>query len=69
MDGSTANFRFRVSRTVKEESPLVSETRPSSTKYKDKWAVSDLDVENVFKDYGFHLACSVEGNLEDMDAL
>ena len=31
--------------------------------------ISDLDVENVFKDYGFHLACSVEGNLEDMDAL
>ena len=39
MDVSTANFRFRVSRTVKEVSPLVSKTRPSSTKYKDKWAV------------------------------
>ena len=30
---------FRVPRTVEEESALVSEARPSSTKYKDKWAV------------------------------
>ena len=39
MDASTANSRFRVPRTVEEESALVSEARLSSTKYRDKWAV------------------------------
>ena len=39
MDASTASSRFRVPRTVEEESALVSEARPSSTKYKDKWVV------------------------------
>ena len=39
MDVSTANSPFRVPRTVEEEFALVSEARPSSTKYKDKWAV------------------------------
>ena len=39
MDASTANSRFRLPRTAKEKSALVSEARPSSTKYKDKWAV------------------------------
>ena len=39
MDVSTTNSRFRLPRTVEEESALVSEARPSSTKYKDKWAV------------------------------
>ena len=29
----------------------------------------DLEVRSVFKDYDFHLVCSVEDNLEDMDAL
>ena len=83
MDASTANSRFRLPRTVEEESALVSEARPSSTKYKDKWAVEifrewqrtralkflDLEVGSVFKDYDFHLVCSVANNLEDMDAL
>ena len=82
MDASTANSHFRVPRTVEEESALVSEARPSSTKYKDKWAVEifhewqrtrtlkfpDLEVGSVFKDY-MYLVCSVEDNLEDMDAL
>ena len=36
---SKANSRFRVPRTLEEESALVSEARPRSTKYKDKWAV------------------------------
>ena len=39
MDASTANSRFRVPKTVEEESALVSEARLSSTKYKDKRAV------------------------------
>ena len=83
MDGSTANFHFRVPRTVEEESALVSEARPSSTKYKDKWALEifrewqrtrtlkfpDLEVGSVFKDSDFYLVCSVEDNLEDVDAL
>ena len=38
LDSSTANSRFRVPRTVAEESALVREARPSSTKYKNKWA-------------------------------
>ena len=29
----------------------------------------DLEVGNVFKHYDFHLVCSLEGNLEHMDAL
>ena len=68
MGASTANSRFRVPRTVEGESALVSEARPSSTKYKDKWVVeifrewqrtrtlksADLEVGGVFKDYDFH---------------
>ena len=34
-----ASTRFRFPRTDEEESALVSETRPKSTKYKNKWAV------------------------------
>ena len=30
---------------------------------------ADLEVGGVFKDYNFHLVCSVEDNLEDMDVL
>ena len=29
----------------------------------------DLEVRSVFKDYDFHLLCSLEDNLEHMDAL
>ena len=29
----------------------------------------DLEVGNIFKYYNFNLVCSVEDNLEDMDAL
>jgi len=29
----------------------------------------DLEVGSVFKDYDFHLMCSVKDNLEYMDAL
>jgi len=52
-------------------------------KYKDKWVVEifhqwqrtralkfpDLEAGSIFKDYDFHLVCSVQDNLEDMDAL
>ena len=83
MDASTANSSFRLPRTVEEESALVIEARPSSTKYKDKWAAEifrgwqgtrtlkfpDFEVGSVFKDYDFHHVCSVEDNLEDMDTL
>ena len=83
MDASTANSRFRFQRTVKEKPSLVSEARPSSTAYKDMWAVEifrewqrtrtlkfpDLEVGSVFKDDDFHLVCTVEDYLEDMDAL
>ena len=83
MDASTANSRFRVQRTVEEESALASQARPSSTKYKDQWMVEifrewqrtrtlkfpDLEVGSAFKDYDFHLVCCVEDNLKYMDAL
>ena len=74
MDASTANSCFRVPRTVKEDqSALVSVAKPSGTKNKHKWMVQilrewqrtrtlkppDLEVGNVFKDYDFHLVCSV----------
>ena len=69
MNGSTAGSRFRCPRTVEEESGLVSEARPRSTKYKDKWAVEifrewqrrrkvkfpNSKVGSIFKDYDFHL--------------
>ena len=39
-NASAANSRFRVPRIVEEaESALVSEARPSSKRYKVKWAV------------------------------
>ena len=83
MDGSTASSRFRSPRTVEQESALVSEAKPRSTKYKDKWAVeifrewqrtrkfkfSDSEVGSIFKDYDFHLVCNVEDNVEEMDAV
>ena len=74
MDASTANSCFRVPRTVKEDqSALVSVAKPSGTKNKHKWMVEilrewqrtrtlkppDLEIGNVFKDYDFHLVCSV----------
>lgn len=83
MDASTAKSRLRVPRTVEEESVLVSETRPSSTKYKDKreleifreWQRTrtlkfpGLEVASIFKDYDFHHVCSIGDNLKYMDAL
>ena len=84
IDASTTNSRFRVVRTVEEESGLVSEAWPSSTKYKDKWSVesfreyqrtrSNTEISgfrswSVFKDYDSQLESVVEDNLEDMDAL
>ena len=83
MNGSTAGSRFRCPRTVEEESGLVSEARPRSTKYKDKWAVEifrewqrrrnvkfpNSKVGSIFKDYDFHLVCNVEDNVEEMDAV
>ena len=74
MDTSTTYSCFRVPRTVKEDqSALVSVARPSGTKNKHKWMVEilrewqrtrtlkppDLEIGNVFKDYDFHLVCSV----------
>ena len=64
--------RFRFPRTVEDESALVSEARPKSTQYKDKWSVEivrewqrtknfkfpDLKVGNVFNDYDF-ISCVV----------
>ena len=75
-----AKSRFRIPRTDEEESALVSETRPKSRKYKNKWAVEifgewqrtrtfkfpDLEVGS---DLDFHLVCNVEDNTEDMNAL
>ena len=83
MDTCTTNSPLEYARTVEEEFALISEARPSSTKYKVKWAVEiflewqrtrtlkfpDLEVGSVFKHYDFHLVCSVEDNLKHMDAL
>ena len=68
---------------MQEEDPLLVQSKPKSTQYKNKWAVEVfrtwqaahkqkfciLDVGSVFKVYDAHCVLSLEEKLEDLDSL
>ena len=70
-------------KSVQEEDPLLVQSKPKSTQYKDKWAVEVfrtwqavheqklciLDVGSVFKVYDVHCVLSLEEKLKDLDSL
>ena len=70
---ASGSERFRVPKTSSEETGLVNDTVPPSTKYKNKWAVNIfaewqslrevkvpvLDCGGVFKDYELGPSTSV----------
>ena len=74
---------FRVPKTSSEETGLVNDTVPPSTKYKNKWAVNIfaewqslrevkvpvLDCGGVFKDYELHKVCALSADIAAMDVL
>ena len=76
-------FRFREPNTVVEEEGLVNKTIPTSTKYKNKWAVTIfnewltvgevqvpvLDSGGMFNDYDLHKVGVLSTRIKDMDAL
>ena len=80
---ASGSERFRVSKTSSEETGLVNDTVPPSTKYKNKWAVnifaewqslrevkvSVLDCGGVFKDYELHKVCALSADIAAMDVL
>ena len=77
------SVRFREPKTFCEEEELVEKAAPSSTKYKNKWALSVfdewqfartikvpvLDAGGLFKDYDLHKVATVSTGIEEMDAL
>ena len=85
MDGlaEDESCRFRQPKSVQEEDSLLVQSKPKSTRYKDKWAVEvfstwqaarepkfcTLDAGSVFKDYDVHHVQSLEEKLEDLDSL
>ena len=68
---------------MQEEDPLLVQSKPKSTQYKDKWVVEVfrtwqavheqklciLDVGSVFKVYDVHCVLSLEEKLKDLDSL
>ena len=70
-------------KSVQEEDPLLVQSKPKSTQYKDKWAVEVfrtwqaaheqklciLDVGSVFKVYDVHCVLSLEEKLKNLDSL
>ncbi|XP_068712925.1 uncharacterized protein [Montipora foliosa] len=77
------SVRFREPKTFCEEEELVEKSVPSSTKYKNKWALSVfgewqfartikvlvLHPGDLFKDYDLHRVATVSTGIEKMDAL
>ena len=75
--------RFRLPKSASEEQVLADEAAPSSTKYKNKWALKPfrewqqqremkvpiLDPGGLFKDYELHKVNPVSCEIEDMDAI
>ena len=73
----------RLPKSVSEEQVLADEAAPSSTKYKNKWAlkifgewqqqremkVPILNSGGLFKDYELHNVNPVSCEIEDMDAI
>ena len=80
---ASGSERFRVPKTSSEETGLVNDTVPPSTKYKNKWAVNIfgewqslrevkvpvLDCGGVFKDYELHKVCALIADIAAMDVL
>ena len=80
---ASGSERFRVLKTSSEETGLVNDTVPPSTKYKNKLAVNifakwqslrefkvpDLDCCVVFKDYELHKVCALSAGIAAMDVL
>ena len=74
------SVRLREPKTFCEEEELVEKAVPSSTKYKNKWAlsvfgewqfartikVSDLDPGGLFKDYDLHKVATLSTGIEEM---
>ena len=72
--------RFREPKTFCEEEELVEKAVPSSTKYKNKWALSAfgewqfartikvpvLDPGGLFKDYDLHKVATLSTGIEEM---
>ena len=77
------SVRFREPKTFCEEEELVEKAVPSSTKYKNKWALSIfgewqfartikvpvLDPGGLFKEYDLHKVATLSTGIEEMDAL
>ena len=77
------SVRFREPKTFCEEEEIVEKAVPSSTKYKNKWALSVfgewqfartikvpvLDPGGLFKDYDLQKVATVSTGIEEMDAL
>ena len=75
--------RFRLPKSASEEQVLADEAVPSSTKYKNKWAlklfrewqqqrdmkVPSLDPGGLFKDYELRKVTPVSCEIENMDAI
>ena len=75
--------RFRLPKSASEEQVLADEAVPSSTKYKNKWAlklfrewqqqrevkVPILGPGGLFKDNELHKVNPVSCEIEDMDAI
>lgn len=75
--------RFRLPKSAAEEQVLADEAVPSSTKYKNKWALKIFrewqqqrelkvplsDSDGLFKDYELHKVNPVSCEIEDMDAI
>ena len=75
--------RFREPKTVYEDRELVEKAIPSSTKYKNKWAVTIfgewqisrlviapvLDPGGLFKGYDLHKGAQLSSSIEEMDAV
>ena len=82
-DEGALSVRYREPKTFCEEEELVEKAVPSSTKYKNKWALSVfgewqfartikvpvLDPGGLFKDYDLHKVATVSTDIEEMDAL
>ena len=75
--------RFREPKTVYEEREIVEKAIPSSTKYKNKWAVTIfgewqisrsviapvLDPGGLFKGYDLHKVAQLSTSIDAMDAV
>ena len=83
MSEGALSVRFREPKTFCEEEEIMEKAVPSSTKYKNKRALSVfgewqfartikvpvLDPGGLFKDYDLHKVATVSTGIEEMDAL